>query len=238
MPQPDPVVFLLDVDNTLLDNDQIIVDLKRHTSRAFGAERQHRYWAIFEELRAEVGYADYLGALQRYRAEDPRDPHFLQISFYLLAYPFADRLFPAALEVVERTKSWGQAVILSDGDVIFQPRKVERSGLYQAVEGRVLITIHKEQQLDDVEKRYPARHYVLVDDKLRVLDAVKKVWGPRLTTVFPRQGHYAHDPEALAMYPPADVTIDHIGDLLRYDLPALLSAAQAGGAGARLKEQS
>ena len=238
MPQPDPVVFLLDVDNTLLDNDQIVDDLKRHMTQAFGVERQQRYWTIFEELRAEVGYADYLSALQRYRAENPRDPHFLQISFYLLAYPFADRLFPAALDVIDRIKSWGQAVILSDGDVIFQPRKVERSGLYQAVEGRVLIYIHKELQLDDVEERYPARHYVLVDDKLRILDAVKKVWGPRLTTVFPRQGHYAHDPKALATYPPADVTIERIGDLLRYDLPALLAAGQAGSVGAQLIDQS
>jgi hypothetical protein len=236
--QPDPVVFLLDVDNTLLDNDQIVDDLKRHMTQAFGVERQQRYWTIFEELRAEVGYADYLSALQRYRAENPRDPHFLQISFYLLAYPFADRLFPTALDLIDRIKSWGQAVILSDGDVIFQPRKVERSGLYQAVEGRVLIYIHKELQLDDVEDRYPARHYVLVDDKLRILDAVKKIWGPRLTTVFPRQGHYAHDPKALARYPPADVTVECIGDLLRYDLPALLAAAQAGSDGARLKGQS
>lgn len=231
MPQPDPVVFLLDVDNTLLDNDQIYDDLKRHMTQAFGVERQQRYWVIFEELRAELGYTDYLGALQRYRAENPRDPHFLQISFYLLAYPFADRLFPAALEVIERVKSWGQAVILSDGDVIFQPRKVERSGLYQAVEGRVLIYIHKERQLDDVAERYPARHYVLVDDKPRILDAVKRIWGPRVSTVFPRQGHYAHDPKALAMYPPADVTIDHIGDLLRHDLPALLSAARPAASG-------
>lgn len=231
MSQPDTVVFLLDVDNTLLDNDQIYADLKRHMTQAFGAERQERYWTIFEELRAELGYTDYLGTLQRYRAENPRDPHFLQISFYLLAYPFADRLFPAALEVIERVKSWGRAVILSDGDVIFQPRKVERSGLYQAVEGRVLIYIHKERQLDDVAERYPARHYVLVDDKPRILDAVKRIWGPRVTTVFPRQGHYAHDPEALAMYPPADVTIDHIGDLLRYDLPALLSAARPAASG-------
>lgn len=231
MPQSDPVVFLLDVDNTLLDNDQIVDDLKRHMTQAFGVESQQRYWTIFEDLRAEVGYADYLSALQRYRDENPRDPHFLQISFYLLAYPFADRLFPAALEVIERVKSWGQAVVLSDGDVIFQPRKVERSGLYQAVEGRVLIYIHKEQQLEDVAERYPARHYVLVDDKPRILDAVKRTWGPRVTTVFTRQGHYAHDPEALAAYPPADVTIEHIGDLLRHDLPALLSAAGPAASG-------
>jgi len=227
MSEPAPIVWLLDVDNTLLDNDRITADLKRHLTQAFGAERQERYWAIFEAQRAELGYADYLGALQRYRAENPRDPHFLQVAFYLLDYPFANRLFPGALDVIEHLSAWGPTVILSDGDVVFQPRKIQRSGLYEAVEGRVLIYIHKEQELDDVEKYYPARHYVLVDDKLRLLSAVKQVWGARLTTVFPRQGHYAHDPQALATYPPADVTVECIGDLLQYDLPVLLAAGQA-----------
>jgi len=219
------VVFLLDVDNTLVDNDRVAGDLKRHLIEAFGHERQERYWAIFEELRRELGYADYLGALQRYRVENPRDPNLLAISSYLVDYPFANRLFPGSLDVIERLNEWGSAVILTDGDVVFQPRKVERSGLYDAVAGRVLIYIHKEQELNDVEERYPAEHYVLVDDKLRILTAIKKVWGSRLTTVFPRQGHYAHDPQALADYPPADITIERIGDLLGYDLPALLKAA-------------
>ena len=226
MKQPAPVVFLLDVDNTLLDNDRVIADLRRHLTQAFGTESQERYWAIFEERRTQLGYTDYLGALQRYRDENPRDPHFLQISSYLVDYPFANRLYPGSLDIIEHLSAWGPTVILSDGDVIFQPRKVERSGLAEAVEGRVLIYIHKEQQLDDVEKHFPARRYVLVDDKLRLLTAVKEVWGSRLTTVFPRQGHYAHDPTVLTMYPPADVTIEHIADLLRYDLPALLAAGQ------------
>ncbi|MDQ2947781.1 MAG: HAD family hydrolase [Acidobacteriota bacterium] len=230
MTQLAPVVFLLDVDNTLLDNDRIGVDLKRHLTQAFGAERQERYWAIFEKLRVELGYADYLGALQRYRAENPRDPHFVQLSFYLLDYPFANRLFPASLDVIEQFRSWGPTVILSDGDVVFQPRKIERSGLFEAVEGHALIYIHKERELGDVEKHYPAHHYVLVDDKLRILTAVKKAWGTRLTTVFPRQGHYAHDPKALATYAAADITIECIGDLLRYNLPALLAAGHAGSA--------
>jgi hypothetical protein len=219
--QPAPVIFLLDVDNTLLDNDRIIADIKQHLTQAFGIARQERYWAIFEKLRAELGYADYLGALQRYRAENPRDPQLLQLSFYLLDYPFAERLFPDALAAIERLSAWGPTVILSDGDVVFQPRKVERSGLFEAVEGRVLIYIHKERELDDVEKHFPASHYVLVDDKLRILNAVKKVWGSRLTTVFPRQGHYANDPKILAAYPPADITIERIGDLLHRDLASL-----------------
>src|SRR5262245_9296473 len=228
MTQPASVVFLLDVDNTLLDNDRVAADLKRHLTQAFGAERQERYWAIFEQLRVEVGYADYLGALQRYRVENPRDPHFLQVAFYLLDYPFANRLYPGSLDVIERLSGWGPTVILSDGDVVFQPRKIERSGLYEAVEGRVLIYIHKEQELDDVAKRFPAQHYVLVDDKLRILAAIKQVWGVRLTTVFPRQGHYANDPKVLAAFPPADIVIDRIGDLVNFDLPALVNSSRAG----------
>jgi polyphosphate glucokinase len=230
MIEPAPVVFLLDVDNTLLDNDRIIADLNRYLVRALGAERQERYWKIFESRRRELGYADYLGALQRYRVENPGDPNYMQVSFYLLKYSFANRLYPGALDVIDHLGAWGPTVILSDGDVIFQPHKVRHSGLYEAVEGRVLIYIHKERQLDDVEKRYPARHYVLVDDKLRILTAMKKSWDSRLTTVFPHQGHYACDPKELAAYPPADITVEHIADLLQYDLPALLAAADQGNA--------
>jgi hypothetical protein len=211
-----PVVFLLDVDNTLLDNDRVAADLKRYLTREVGAERQERYWAIFEALRAELGYADYLGALQRYRVEYPRDPHLLAVSSFLVSYPFANRLYPESLDVLEHLATWGPTVILSDGDVVFQPRKIECSGLFAAVEGRVLIYIHKERELDDVERRYPAERYVAVDDKIRILTAMKKVWGARLTTVFPRQGHYAHGAD-VAAYPPADITVERIGDLLRYD---------------------
>lgn len=225
---PHEVIFLLDVDNTLLDNDRVIADLMRHLERQVGPEHQQRYWALFQELRAELGYADYLGALQRYRAEYPRDPHLLTVSSFLINYPFANRLFPNSLDVVERLTQWGPAVILSDGDVVFQPRKVERAGLFDAVEKNVLIYVHKENELDDVERRYPAEHYVLVDDKLRILTAVKKVWGARVTTVFPRQGHYALDPQIIATCPPADVSIERIGALLDYDLSTLLAAGRAG----------
>jgi FMN phosphatase YigB (HAD superfamily) len=227
MTEPAALVFLLDVDNTLLDNDRVIADLKEHLAQAFGRESQQRYWKIFEQRRAELGYADYLGALQRYRDENLSNPNFLQVSYYLLDYPFADRLYPGALDVVAHLATMGRTAILSDGDVIFQPRKVERSGLYDAVEGRVLIYIHKEQQLAEVEKLFPAQHYILVDDKLRILTAVKEIWGSRVTTIFPRQGHYAHDPQIVAGYPPADVTIERIGDLLHYDATALLWGHQA-----------
>jgi len=220
-----PVVFLLDVDNTLLDNDRVITDLMRYLEREVGREREQRYWAIFEELRAELGYADYLGALQRYRLEYPRDSHLLTVSSFLVNYPFANRLFPNSLDVIDRFKEWGPTVILTDGDVVFQPRKVERAGLLDAVERNILIYVHKEQELDDVELRYPAEHYVLVDDKLRILSAVKKVWDKRVTTVFPRQGHYALDPEVIARYPRADISVDRIGFLLDYDLHTLLAAA-------------
>jgi FMN phosphatase YigB (HAD superfamily) len=216
------VVFLFDVDNTLLDNDHVRDDLLRHIELEFGAERRARYTAIFERLRAELGYADYLGALQRYRAEVADDPRLLMISAFLVDYPFANRLYPGSLDAVEHLGQWGPTVILSDGDVVFQPRKVQRSGLWEAVDGRVLIYVHKEQMLDDVERRYPANRYVMVDDKLRILAAMKAVWGERVTTVFVRQGHYAHDPQVVATNPPADITVERIGDLAAYDMAALV----------------
>jgi len=211
------LVFLFDVDNTLLDNDAVIADLRRHLVEAFGADCDRRYWEIFEQLRAELGYADYLGALQRYRVERPREMHVLQISLFLLHYPFANRVYPGALDAIRRLRAQGRVVILSDGDVVFQPRKIERSGLWAAAEGEVLVYIHKEQMLDDVERRYPARRYVMIDDKLRILAAMKAIWGDRLTTVFVRQGHYAHDPSLVAGYPPADITIDRIADVKSKD---------------------
>lgn len=225
-----PVVFLVDVDNTLLDNDRVTADLFRHLEREVGHERQRRYWAIFEELRSELGYADYLGALQRYRVEYPRDSHTLVVSDYLINYPFANRLYPGSLDAIDHLKQWGPVVILSDGDVVFQPRKVHRSGLFEAVDGNILIYIHKEEELDDVVTRYPARHYVLIDDKLRILHAVKEQWGERVTTIFPRQGHYALDQKILAAYPPADIAVDRIGEVTNLDLPAILAAATPGPA--------
>jgi hypothetical protein len=213
-------VFLFDVDNTLIDNDYIQADLGRHLLDEYGVVARDRYWALFEELRGELGYADYLGALQRYRAEDLHDPRVLRISNWLADYPFADRLYPRALDAVRHASQWGPTVILSDGDAVFQPRKVERSGLWRAFDDRVLIYIHKEIELDDVGRLHPARHYVLIDDKVRILDAVKKVWGNRVTTVFPRQGHYAHDPKELAAHPPADIQIEAIGDFVGLDRAA------------------
>jgi FMN phosphatase YigB (HAD superfamily) len=217
-------VFLFDVDNTLLDNDRIERDLRLHLESEFGAENRDRYFAIFEELRRELGYADYLGALQRYRMIDLCDLRLLTMSSFLVDYPFADRLYPGALDAVKQADAWGKTVILSDGDVVFQPRKVQRSGLWEAVGGRVLIYIHKERMLKDVERRYPARHYVMLDDKLRILSAMKEIWGDRLTTVFLRQGHYALDPANLAAYPPAQISVERIGDLMNYD-PALFMGA-------------
>lgn len=227
--QPNDVVFLFDVDNTLLDNDRVTADLRRYLEREVGRERAERYWAIFESLRAELGYADYLGSLQRYRAEYPYDCHLLAVSTYLVNYPFANRLFPNSLDVIEHCRRWGPVVILSDGDVVFQPRKVEHSGLFEAVEGNILIYVHKELELADVERRYPARHYVMVDDKLRILEAMKRSWGARVTTVFPRQGHYALDPALTARHAPADVTVERIGGLLDYDMAELCKATRGGG---------
>lgn len=219
------VVFLFDVDNTLLNNDRVTEHLKSHLEQQVGHERQQCYWEFFEQLRSELGYADYLGALQRYRIAYPRDPGLLTVSHFLVNYPFATRLYPDSLDVIDYVKQWGLPVILSDGDVVFQPLKIERSGIWEAVNGKVLIYIHKEQELDEVEKHFPADHYVIVDDKLRILDAVKKIWGARVTTVFPRQGHYAQDPKVLAAYPPADISVERIGDLLNCDFSAVIAKA-------------
>ncbi len=221
-----PVVFLLDVDNTLLNNDRVSDDLRRHLTREVGAQRQERYWAIFEEMRVQLGYADYLGALQRYRIEYPHDSHLLEVSTFMVNYPFANRLFPGSIDAIQHLNTFGPTVILSDGDVVFQPRKVERSGLYEEVGGRVLIYIHKELELDEVERQYPADHYVMVDDKVRILSELKRIWGTRVTTVFPRQGHYAFAKD-VATYPKPDITIDSIGQLVDYDLSALLKAGPA-----------
>jgi hypothetical protein len=222
---PARTVFLFDVDNTLIDNDRVAEDLKRYLTRVVSESGSRRYWEIFEQLRTELGYADYLGALQRYRSERPRDPKLLAVSQFMINYPFANRLFPESLDAVQYAQGLGEAVILSDGDVVFQPLKVYRSGLFENFAGQVLIYIHKEVELDDVEAKYPAAHYVMVDDKVRILDALKKYWGARVTTVFPRQGHYALDAALVAKYPAPDITIERIGELQKYSLEEILAAA-------------
>lgn len=220
------VVFLFDVDNTLIDNDHIVADMKSNLERDIGNEQQQRYWDYFEELRTELGYADYLGALQRYRVNHPRDFGIIAVSYFLMNYHFANRLFPCSLDVIEQYKRDGETAILSDGDMIFQPLKIERSGLREAVDEKVMIYIHKEQELDDVKKRYPADHYVLIDDKVRILDAVKKTWGAQVTTVFPRQGHYAADTKEIAQYMAPDVTVERIDQLREFDLARLRAATK------------
>jgi hypothetical protein len=218
------VVFLFDVDNTLLNNDQVTKDLETHLLSNVGALGAKRYWTIFEALRGKLGYADYLGALQQFRIEYPHDLGLLTVSRFLINYPFANRLFPNSLDVIEQAKKWGRAALLTDGDVVFQPRKIERSGLYDAIEGNVLVYVHKELELKDVTRRFPARHYVVVDDKIRLLTAIKKIWGKRVTTIFVRQGHYAMDEKLVASCPPADVTLERIGDLLGHELAGIVTA--------------
>jgi FMN phosphatase YigB (HAD superfamily) len=217
---PTATVFLLDVDNTLLDNDAVEADLHRHLAMQLGQERANRYWTIFEELRTELGYADYLGALQRLRGSYPHQTGLLEISAYLIEYPFADRVFPSALDTVHRLSKLGRTVIFSDGDVVFQPHKIRRSGVWNAVDGKVLVSVHKERELDAVEQHYPAEHYVIVDDKLRILDAIKRDWDRRVTTVFLKQGHYATDVESLKAYAPADLTLERIDELVDMLVPA------------------
>jgi FMN phosphatase YigB (HAD superfamily) len=219
------VVFLFDVDNTLIDNDRVQAHLNEHLEQTYGAATRDRYWEIFEELRRELGYADYLGALERYRVEAIHRPEVLRMSSWLVDYPFAERLYPGALDAVRHARRLGTAVILSDGDAVFQPRKIERSGLWRAFDDRVLIYIHKEQELDTVTRLYPADHYIVIDDKLRILSAVKGIWGKRVTTVFPKQGHYALDPNVLAQYARADIELAAIADLLHYDLPTMVGSS-------------
>ena len=214
-------VFLFDVDNTLLNNDAVQAELGDHLEREFGRVKRDRYWAIFEQLRSELGYADYLGALQRYRLENLDDPQLLLMSSFLVDYPFPKQLYPGALAALEHCRRIGPTVVLSDGDVVFQPRKIQRSGIWDAVEGRVLIYLHKEKMLESVARRYPARHYVMVDDKVRILAALKQAWGPKVTTIFPRQGHYALDAKEVAQYPAANITLEAIGELATRDLSAL-----------------
>jgi len=220
------VVFLLDVDNTLLDGDRFIADLQDHLKKNFGAEGAQRYWAIFNSLREDLGYVDYLGALQALRRDlehgSANEQRLMLVSSFLIDYPFADRLYANVLQVIMRLGRYGQTVILTDGDVVLQPRKVQRSGLWHAVDGRVLIYVHKEESLDAVQSHYPARHYVMVDDKLRILAAMKSIWLERLTTIFVRQGHYALDKTELAKYAAADLTIEHIGDLAELDIRSLI----------------
>ncbi len=231
MPAINDVVFLIDVDNTLLDNDRIISDLRDHLEHEFGVASSGRYWALFEKLRDELGYADYLGALQLYRKEvEGKGLHghqLLQMSSFLVDYPFAQRVYPGAFEALAHLRKSGPTVILSDGDVVFQPRKIQRSGLWRAVDGRVLIYVHKELMLEEVRRTFAAHRYVMVDDKPRILGALKAAWGDDVTTVFPRQGHYAFDADEIARHPRPDVTVDHIGDLARANIAAWLPVSGA-----------
>jgi FMN phosphatase YigB (HAD superfamily) len=214
------IVFLFDVDNTLIDNDRFQDDLRTRLKLAHGDQACARYWEIFQGLWGVLSYADYLGALERLRLEDRHNPALFETANWLLDYPFADRLYPHALDVVKHVRQWGEVVVLSDGDAIFQPRKVLRSGLWDAFQGNVLIYVHKEKELADVERSRPAQHYVLIDDKARILAAVKAIWGDRVTTVFPKQGHFAfQEPPRDAAS--VDVTIDQIADLLNYNVSML-----------------
>jgi FMN phosphatase YigB (HAD superfamily) len=221
MTKPYSIVFLFDVDNTLLDNDRVRADLSEHLEKTYGSGARDRYWSIFEALAGQLGYSDYLGALELYRVEELHSPALLRMANWMVDYPFADRLYPDALTAVKHVRRWGPSVILSDGDAVFHPRKVERSGLWQTFEDRVLIYIHKEEELDDVERFYPSRHYVMIDDKLRILTKMKEIWGKRVTTIFSKQGHYANDPDIVAAYPPADIHIGKIADLLNCDFSRL-----------------
>ena len=213
----DPVVFLVDVDDTLLDNDRFRDDVEAHVAATYGESAREAYWTIQERRFADLGYRDYLGAVQEWWLAEGMDPGLLGVAGFLLDYPFAERLYVGALEVLAHLRAAGPTVVVTDGDAVFQPRKLERAGIRDVVDPDVLVYLHKEEELDDVERRYPAERYVLVDDKLRILAAAKRHWGERVTTVLPRQGQFANDPEIVAAHPAADVTVERIADLLDLD---------------------
>ena len=209
--------FLLDVDTTLLDNDRFAADLGDRVESCFGAAQRARYWDIFAQRRTALGLADYLGSLQEFRVGLDDDPQLLDMSQFLLEYPFTSRLFPRALEAIAHLRTLGSPIVLSDGDIVFQPRKIQRSGIWDAVEGRVMIYLHKEKVLDHMQRRFPAKHYVMVDDKANLLAAMKSVLGGQLTTVFVRQGHYALAAESNSVVPAPDLVIERIADLLNHN---------------------
>ncbi len=216
------IVFLFDVDDTLLDNDAMKADLGQHVLDIFGQAGAKRFWTIYEEQRVKHGYADFLGTLERFRLEHLGQPRAMLLANWLMAYPFAERLYPEALPAVRHVAQWGLPVILTDGDGVFQAYKLVRAGLWDAFEGHVLDYVHKEQELDAVMRAYPARHYVVIDDKPSILSAIKKAWGQRVTTIFVRQGHYALDPKAAAILPHPDMTLENIGALKKQEFSALL----------------
>lgn len=219
------LVFLFDVDNTLIDNDRFSADLAAQLEERFGEEGRARYQAIDKALRADVGYADYLGALQRLRGQ-ASSHDFMEMSFFLLDYPFDERRFPGVLETIDHLRQIGTPVIMSDGDTVFQPRKVRRAGLWDAFRGEVLIYVHKEEMLDDMQSKYPADHYVMVDDKPRILVSMKKLLGDRVTTVFVRQGHYAAGAGKELEETPPDITVDAVAELAGIDREAFFRAAR------------
>ncbi len=208
-----PIVFLLDVDNTLIDNDRFGSDLTARLYQEFGQPECERYWSIYGALRDKHGFADYLGALQDFRTGCNNEAALLQMSKFLLDYPFNERVYPRARDAIRHMNGMGNTVILSDGDIVFQPRKIQRSGLWDAVEGRVLVYLHKERMLAVMQRHFPATHYVMLDDKPKLLAAMKRVLADRMTTVFVRQGHYAADSEPVAIDPAPDLVVEHIGDL-------------------------
>jgi len=224
MSETHQVIFLFDVDNTLLDNDRMKGDLSAHVEAVFGKKADEQLWALYEEERAKHGYADFLGTLEKFRLAHLEDPRVVRFSNWVMDYPFIERLYPDALGAVRHVRQWGLPVILTDGDGVFQPHKLERAGLLDAFGGHVLNYVHKEEELESVRQAYPAEHYVLIDDKLSLLDAVKKAWGDRVTTIFPRQGHYANDAKTLTSFPPADIEIARIADLMEHDFSTLVAA--------------
>ena len=208
------VAFLLDVDNTLINNDKVKTDLEERVVRYAGPDTAPVFWQVYEQVRRELDYVDLPLTLNRFRAESPEVERFAELSAAVLFYPFEECLYPRTLEVIEHLREIGTVAIVSDGDPVFQPAKIARAGLAAAVDDRVLIYVHKEQQLDDVRRRIPAGRYVIVDDKPNILVAVKRELGDRAVAIHVRQGRYARETGEWH----ADIEIDSIADLMEFQL--------------------
>jgi FMN phosphatase YigB (HAD superfamily) len=222
-----PLVVLLDVDNTLLDNDRFAVDLSAYLLKQFGADGRDRYWRLFAQRRDDLGYADYLGAVQAFRGGYDDDRDRLGLSAFVLDYPFAERLYPRALEVLAHLRACAPTVIFTEGDLVFQPRKLRSAGIWDAAGGQAIVCLHKTFALTLLHRRYPAAHYFMIDDKPALLAAMKRLLGTALTTVLVHQGQYAREssagfqerrvPPLPSTRPRPDLEIERIADLLGRD---------------------
>lgn len=215
-----PVAFLFDVDNTLLDNDRVRAELAETIERIVGPERGEAFWESYEQVRRDRDYVDYPNTIARFGRAFPDEVGYPDVADAILGYPYRAAVFPGAHDVLRQAQRVGPVAILTDGDPVYQPAKVARAGLTEAIDGPVLVFDHKEQHLAEVERRVPAERYVMVDDKPRILAAMSDRLGERMSTLHVCQGRYAHAAEH-DEFPDADRTVDAIAELLDVDLASV-----------------